>query len=348
MANLRANSITGIGSTDAGIVFDGVTKINTQNYFYLPTGNTENRGRGRGVIGGGESPISPNFSNSIDYIQIQTQGIASDFGDLTQAKRFAVSCSSSTRGVFGGGNGPSNTNVIEYITISSTSNSTDFGDLISPTSRGSSCSSSTRGLFGGGYAPAQPTLSNAIDYITIASTGNSNDFGDLTVARFGPGAFASPTRGVFFGGSISPGLYTNTIEYVTIASIGNSLDFGDILVAAIREVCGCSNSIRGIYGSGYIISTPTLILSNVLEYITIASTGNGIDFGDLTSGKVEVYGSTSNSIRGVWGGGQTPGLINSIDYVTIASTGNAQDFGDLTSARNGAGGCSDSHGGIEG
>ena len=350
MANLRANNIVGVGSTDAGVVFDGVTKIKTQNYFYLQTGNTENRSRGRGLFGGGESPISPNLSNSIDYIQIQTQGIASDFGDLTQAKRFPVACSSSTRGVFGGGNNPSNSNVIEYITISSTSNSTDFGDLILPTSRGASCSSSIRGLFGGGYAPGSPTVSNAIDYITIASTGNSNDFGDLTVARFGPGAFASPTRGVFFGGSILPlsTTYTNTIEYVTIASIGNSLDFGDISVAAIREICGCSNSIRGIYGSGYIISTPTVILSNVLEYITISSTGNGIDFGDLTSGKVEVYGSTSNSIRGVWGGGQTPSLINSIDYVTIASTGNAQDFGDLTVARSGAGGCSDSHGGIEG
>ena len=350
MANLRANSIVGVGSTDAGVVFDGVTKIKTQNYFYLQTGNTENRSRGRGIFGGAEISASPSFSNAIEYIQIQTQGNAIDFGDLSQAKRFPVACSSSTRGVFGGGGSPSNTNVIEYITISSTSNSTDFGDLISPTARGSSCSSSTRGLFGGGYAPATPTLSNAIDYITISSTGNSNDFGDLTVARFGPGAFASPTRGVFFGGSILPlsTTYTNTIEYVTIASIGNSLDFGDISVAAIREICGCSNSIRGIYGSGYIISTPTVISSNVLEYITISSTGNGIDFGDLTSGKVEVYGSTSNSIRGVWGGGQTPSLINSIDYVTIASTGNAQDFGDLTVARSGAGGCSDSHGGIEG
>jgi hypothetical protein len=48
MANLRANNIVGVGSTDAGVVFDGITKINTQNYFYLQTGNTENRGRGRG------------------------------------------------------------------------------------------------------------------------------------------------------------------------------------------------------------------------------------------------------------------------------------------------------------
>jgi hypothetical protein len=346
MANLRADTISGVGS--GGVTFEGVTKINTQNYFYLATGTTEQRSRGRGLFGGGEIASAPSFSSTIEYIQLQSTGNSIDFGDLTQAKRFAVACSSSTRGVFGGGNNPSNSNVIEYITISSTSNSTDFGDLILPTSRGASCSNTTRGLFGGGYAPASPTVSNAIDYITIASTGNSNDFGDLTVARFGPGAFASPTRGVFFGGSILPlsTTYTNTIEYVSIASIGNSLDFGDISVAAIREICGCSNSIRGIYGSGYIISTPTTILSNVLEYITIASAGNGIDFGDLTLGKVEVYGSTSNSIKGIWGGGQAPGLINSIDYVTIASTGNALDFGDLIVAKSGVGACSDSHGGL--
>ena len=351
MANLRANSIVGVGSTDAGVVFDGVTKIKTQNYFYLQTGNTENRSRGRGIFGGAEISASPSFSNAIEYIQIQTQGNAIDFGDLSQAKRFPVACSSSTRGVFGGGGSPSNTNVIEYITISSTSNSTDFGDLISPTARGSSCSSSTRGLFGGGYAPTQPTITNAIDYITIASTGNSNDFGDLTVSRFGPGAFASPTRGVFFGGQIAgaPSLtFTNVIEYVTIASLGNTVTFGNIASSALRESCGCASATRGIYGSGYSPASPGATAVNVLEYITISSTGNGTDFGDLTTVKVEVYGSTSNSIRGVWGGGQTPSLVNTMDYVTIASTGNAQDFGDLTGARCGAGACSDSHGGIEG
>jgi hypothetical protein len=38
------------------VEFAGPTKINSENYFYLPTGNTESRGRGRGVFGGGYVP----------------------------------------------------------------------------------------------------------------------------------------------------------------------------------------------------------------------------------------------------------------------------------------------------
>ena len=68
-----------------------------------------------------------------------------------------------------------------------------------------------------------------------------------------------------------------------------------------------------------------------MDYITIASTGNAKDFGDLTS----VRGSQgqcagASSTRGLWAGGQrTPADANIIDYITIATTGNAADFGDL-------------------
>ena len=48
MANLRANKIVGIGSTDAGTTFDGPISINSQGYMYFPTGVTTDRGRGRG------------------------------------------------------------------------------------------------------------------------------------------------------------------------------------------------------------------------------------------------------------------------------------------------------------
>ena len=50
MANLRANKIVGIGSTDAGLTFNDLISLNTQGYMYFPTGNTTNRGRGRGLF----------------------------------------------------------------------------------------------------------------------------------------------------------------------------------------------------------------------------------------------------------------------------------------------------------
>ena len=74
----------------------------------------------------------------------------------------------------------------------------------------------------------------------------------------------------------------------------------------------------GLFGGGSDGSN-----SNVIDYITITSTGNATDFGNLTQARVGLNGCGS-STRGVFGGGTV------IDYVTIASAGNATDFGDLS------------------
>jgi hypothetical protein len=67
----------------------------------------------------------------MDYITIATTGNATYFGDLTVARLYNSACSSTIRGVFGGGFNSSfaQTNVIDYITIATTGNATDFGDL---------------------------------------------------------------------------------------------------------------------------------------------------------------------------------------------------------------------------
>jgi hypothetical protein len=68
---------------------------------------------------------------------------------MTTANFGLAACSSSTRGVFGGGRGagfPSQTNVMEYITIASTGNATDFGDLIGPNYYLGACSNANGGL----------------------------------------------------------------------------------------------------------------------------------------------------------------------------------------------------------
>jgi len=84
---------------------------------------------------------------------------------------------------------------------------------------------------------------------------------------------------------------------------------------------------------------------NTIEYITIASLGNGIDFGDLVVGRRSSY-SAGSTIRGVFGGGKTPSQLNSIEYITIATTGNATDFGDMINSKSFASGLSDCHGGL--
>ena len=85
--------------------------------------------------------------------------------------------------------------------------------------------------------------------------------------------------------------------------------------------------------------------NNVIEYVTIASTGNATDFGDLTETNEGGMGAASPT-RMLIAGGQTFG--SSIDYIEIATTGNASDFGSLTGSQSsvGSGGLSNAHGGI--
>ena len=101
---------------------------------------------------------------------------------------------------------------------------------------------------------------------------------------------------------------------------------------------------RGLFAIGYGPSH-----SNTVNYITISTTGNASDFGDLTRANDYVSGLAS-SVRGVWCGGNAPGDTsqNTIDYVTISATGNAFDFGDLSSAEHGVGTVSNSTRGLAG
>ena len=90
-----------------------------------------------------------------------------------------------------------------------------------------------------------------------------------------------------------------------------------------------------------------------MDYVTIASEGNAITFGDAqpsaTTGISQRSGSGSNQTRAVWAGGQdNVTAVNVMEFVTIATTGNSQDFGDLSEAQRAGGTLSDSHGGLGG
>ena len=129
-------------------------------------------------------------------------------------------------------------------------------------------------------------------------------------------------RGVFAGGRDSGSSNQTDIGFFNIASQGNAQIFGDLATARMWAG-GASNAIRGLFSSG----TPT---SN-MDYITIASEGNGITFGtcDQSGGG----GSLASSTRALFGGGYS-NTTNAIQYVEIMTLGNASDFGDLRSRSN--------------
>ena len=101
---------------------------------------------------------------------------------------------------------------------------------------------------------------------------------------------------------------------------------------------------------GAVYGSPAYTLNiNTIDYVTIASTGDATDFGDLVAGATgKSVGNCSNQIRGVFGGGKssTPTYINTVEFINIAATGNASDFGDLTRTPAYGSVFSDSHGGL--
>ncbi len=84
-----------------------------------------------------------------------------------------------------------------------------------------------------------------------------------------------------------------------------------------------------------------------MDYITIATTGNAADFGDMLAGRFNIPNDgCSSSTRGVWAGGASPSNSNVIQYITILTTGNAIDFGDLGTAASHMAAVSNAHGGL--
>ena len=227
------------------------------------------------VAGGG----NPSNINVISCMINNSLGSAHDFGDLTASTRRGSAVSNDTRCVFGGGLTPGIVNVISYVTIAEQGNATDFGDLTTATGdMAGGLNSTTRGVFAGG---ATPSKANTIQYITIASTGNATDFGDLTQARQFCAGVSSSTRGVVSGGNSSPTSPTDVMDYITISSTGNATDFGDMTtIFDDSGFMGVSNSLRGVWSGICAPSNGTR--STIMEYITISTTGDTLDFGDLT------------------------------------------------------------------
>ena len=333
--------------TDTGVVFDGVTTFDSQAFMVPPSGKTTERNRGRGVLGGGYVHPSPGH-NTMMYIEIQSQGNAQDFGDLTVARSYFVAgqTSSSTRGLNSGGFTGSSVNTIDFITIANTANATDFGDTINVRPSGG-LSNQTRAVHAGTVSP----FSNVIDFVTIATTGDAQNFGDLVEPQSLFAGASSSTRGVFGGGrnnTPSENTLHNTMQFITIATTGDAQDFGDLQAVRYGHT-GFSSPTRGIFAGGYL--TPGQTAS--IDFFTIATLGNSFDFGDLSIG-VGYNGSVTNSTRGVITINDAPNYTNALEFITIATTGDAKDFGDAdpsgSTAGNGMGdfpsGISDSHGGV--
>ena len=148
-------------------------------------------------------------------------------------------------------------------------------------------------------------------------------------------------RAVFMGGeSPSPAyaLAGTNISYVNINSLGNSNNFGDLSLVGKYGGSAMSNSTRGAIAGGWKTSTGNQF---DIEYITIASEGNAIDWGDNNTGGWGSSG-TSSSTRGLSAGGGYPTASVTIDSIFFSTTGTKEDWGDISALRGrGTTGCND-------
>ena len=184
---------------------------------------------------------------------------------------------------------------------------------------------------------------NTRDNAPEAGTTRFNqDFGTLeffdgnnwkTVNSYARGGAAG--RSLFAGGRGDPGGGSN-VDYTRVYSmqvntLGSVIGFGDLTLGARYGGSGCSNSTRGIVGGGWGGGASPANDFDI-EYFTLASGGNGIDWGQNNTGGWGSQGASS-STRGLNAGGGYPSATATIDSILFSTVGSKEDFGDINAIR---------------
>lgn len=222
-------------------------------------------------------------SNVLMYVTTATTGNATDFGDISTGTTYnGGACSDGSRGIRWAGESGT---TIDYITIDTTGNATDFGDDVASINAGRCVGSATYGFRGAGNSGS---VRNDISYITIQTTGNAADWGDLTRSTQSGGMTGDTTRGLYCGGNAS-----NVIDYFNMSSAGNATDFGNLSSSRSAQAATSDGTIAIIAG-GYTSSGLTAH-TNTIDKVTIQTTGNATDHGDLTVSRYAASGTSGSA-----------------------------------------------------
>jgi len=293
----------------------------------------------RGFAAGG----TPSSSNMITAVNLASAGKNFDFANLTYDTRNGGCGSSSTRAIVAGGLTPSITNVINIWTMASQSDAVDFGDLVDQVRSTTGVSNSVRLTFAGGLD--SPALHNDIQTVIFASQGGTIDFGALTDARSHTAGIANPVRAVIAGGEEPSKV--NTMDFFYLATGQDAQEFGE-LSSTRSSITPTGDTTRGVFMGG----EPGF--TNIIEYVTFSTTGNAVNFGDLSSRAKRAGSSSSNCVRGFYFGGSNDSpssntTYNDCDAIIIQEQSNSVDFGDLHTTTHGFasnGVISTGHGGL--
>ena len=272
----RGMAIGGQQPSNSNIMqyFDITSTGNAQDFGDLTETVANASAGGNGLRG---VRINGSNTSTMDYWTFATLGNAQDFGDTLLNRSLGATVADGIYAITGGAVASGYQDNIEYITVATTGNALDFGDLLGADGNNGGTNDTTRGIFAGGT-----NTQNVIQYITMATPGNAIDFGDLLMntQNMLTGIVSDNTYGVFQGG-VAGSSYQDVIQYITIQSTGNATDFGDLAQArAYGGQTSDAASKRGVVMGGYY--NPGGLAFNSIEYITIDTPGNALDFGDLT------------------------------------------------------------------
>ena len=139
-------------------------------------------------------------------------------------------------------------------------------------------------------------------------------------------------RGIHAGGATPTPAdsHTGFMSVFEMATLGNAKDFGDLLKHG-QGHAGCASETRGLFGGRV---TPSASPDDDIEYLTMASGGQTIFFGNMSSGR-RLGASFSSSTRGLWACGITlwfvhplmvgsPSVIRTPEYDTLGNGHGAQ------------------------
>jgi hypothetical protein len=116
----------------------------------------------------------------------------------------------------------------------------------------------------------------------------------------------------------------------------NAVDFGDLTDSISNSPAGAGDATYALLAGGRRDGSSNANgWSQTIDRITIQTTGNATDFGDLTTFKSNIQGASNGTYATFAGGDSTSIRLDTIDYVTVATPGNATDFGDLTVGKEG-------------
>ena len=329
MSEVRVNNLSNENNT-GGPTISGITTYSSTNFFVPPQGDTASRPQS---CPNGSLRFNTDTKH-LEYYRgenIGWQEIEAEDVEMGGAATSGSIDGKGTRAIFAGGYiapGPCFNNT-DAVTVETLGNTIDFNNLTASVTGGYTLGNSTRSVYAGGRLSTTPggSATNQIQFCNFSTQNDYSDSGgDLSSSRaFGAG-LCNETRGLFVGNAIP---YENIIEYVTISTLGNSLDFGDISYGKSGYSYGLSSTTRGIIAGGLRYNAPDSATYDNIHFVTISTTGNTTDFGDLKYDKYE-GGAGASATRGLIMAGYGPNYTYLIESINMATTGNSTEFGNLT------------------